>query len=488
MSSKKSVIKNSMFYTLGNLLLKAFSFFLIPLYTSFLSPEEYGILNLSTGFSSVMSMLLMLGLQHSVVRFYTDYKTDQKKLARMFGSVITLLICLGIIFTVLLTIFKDIWIPVFFENLPFTPVVLLSILIAVVQGLYTVYQDILKGMQEAKRSIILTYIFFFLLLGSNICTVVYLKLGAVGILYSTLLVHIVMLVLMFVDLIKRKLFLFVIDRCLIKELLKYSLPLIPHTIAYTVSNYVTRLVISNKMSLSMLGLYSLASQFGGLCDVILNSIQSAFQPWMFGQLKDHKDGESSDISNLTYMLMWVYGFFFILVAVFSQEAIIMMADKSYIDAWIYVPFLVVSVSIKSPLYFYNNFLYYNKEKTKFLFSTSVLGSIACIILTWLLVPKKGIYGAVLASIVGAFVRLVFTLRYVHNDGKTVYSFWKLELLSIIPIIFIIIGLIPSVFIFDNMISLYNLMYKFLIICVYSSIFLLLYRNDLFILLKRYRRK
>ena len=47
MSNKTSVFRNSILYTLGNLLLKAFSFFLIPLYTAYLSTEEYGIINLA---------------------------------------------------------------------------------------------------------------------------------------------------------------------------------------------------------------------------------------------------------------------------------------------------------------------------------------------------------------------------------------------------------------------------------------------------------
>ena len=488
MSSKQGVIKNAMFYTFGNLLLKAFSFFLIPLYTGFLSPEEYGVLNLSIGFTSVISMLLMLGLQYAVIRFYADYKEEQDKVARMFGSVVTLISCLGIALSILLIIFRNFWAPFFFENLPFTPIVFLSIIIAVVQGLYTVYQDMLKGMQEARRSIILTYIFFFLLLGSNIYTVVYLKLGATGILLSTMFVHVVMLVLMFVDLIKRKLFICTIDTSLIKELLKYSLPLVPHSIAYTISNYITRLVISSKLSLSTLGIYSLSSQFGGLGDIILNSIQSAFQPWMFERLNKSNNICRSEISSLSYMLMWVYGLFFILVAIFSQEAVILMANEDYIDAWIYVPALIASISIKSPLYFYNNFLYYDKIKTRYLFTTSVIGSILCILFTWLLVPNFGIYGAVLASIIGMFVRLIFTLKHVYNEGRLFYSFWKLELLSVIPILFIIIGLLPSLLIYDNFISYINIIYKLLIIGVYIIIFLLIYRNNLVVLLKRYKER
>lgn len=488
MDQKKDVLKNSFFYTIGNLLLKAFSFFLIPLYTSYLSPEQYGILNLANSFSSVLSMLLMMGLQYSVIRFFADYKDDRDKVAKMFGTVICFILALGVLISVVLILLRNYWSIYVFEDVSFFPVVLLAILISVVHGLYTVYQDILKGMQDAKRSIILTYIFFFLMLGSNIYTVVVLKMGASGILYSNLVVNTVMLVLMFIDLYKRNLFVFTIDIVVLKELLKYSLPLVPHTMAYTISNYATRLVISNKMSLSMLGVYSLASQFGNLGDVILNSIQSAFQPWMFNRMNDTYERRVDDISKTSYMLMWVYGLFFILIGVFSQEAIILMASESYSEAWIYVPFIVISVAIKSPMYFYNNFLYYDKSKTKYLFHITVVSSIICIIITFLLVPTLGIFGAIAASIISLIIRLILILRIVSNVAKNYYSLIKLHVLFIIPMIFMGIALIPSFTVFKSSLSFINVVYKVLICILYMFIMYVLYKKQIKHYLRNIRKK
>lgn len=484
MGQKKDVIKNSFFYTIGNLLLKAFSFFLIPLYTSYLSPEQYGILNLANSFSSVLTMVFMMGLQYSVIRFFADYKEDRGKVAKMFGTVICFILAIGVSISGILILLRNHWSVFVFENISFFPVVLLAILISVVHGLYTVYQDILKGMQDAKRSILLTYLFFFLMLGSNIYTVVGLKMGASGILYSTLFVNTIMLVLMFIDLYKRHLFVLTIDKTILKELLKYSLPLVPHTMAYTISNYATRLVISNKMSLSMLGVYSLASQFGNLGDVILNSIQSAFQPWMFNRMNDTDEKKADDIAKTSYMLMWVYGLFFILIGVFSQEAIILMASESYIEAWIYVPFIVLSIAIKSPMYFYNNFLYYDKSQTKYLFHITVISSIICIIITFLLVPRLGIFGAIIASIISLIIRLILILRIVSNVAKNYYSLIKLHLLFVIPMILMGIALIPSYTIFKTSFSFFNVVYKILICIAYMLIMYVLYKKQI----KHYLRK
>ena len=488
MGQKKDVLMNSLFYTIGNLLLKAFSFFLIPLYTSYLSPEQYGILNLSTSFSSVVSMALMMGLQYSVIRFFADYKNDYIKIAKMFGTVICFILAIGIIGSCIFISLKKYWSNYIFENIPFYPIVLLSILISVVQGLYTVYQDILKGMQDAKRSIMLTYLFFFLLLSSNIYTVVVLELGASGILYSTLIVNTVMVVLMFVDLIKRQLFVFTIDKRILKDLLKYSFPLVPHTMAYTLSNYATRLVISNKMSLSMLGVYSLSSQFGSLGDIILNSIQSAFQPWMFSRLNATDKRSADDIAKISYMLMWIYGLFFILVGVFSQEAIILMADEKYIESWIYVPFIVMSIAIKSPLYFYNNFLYYDKSKTKYIFYISVTMSIVCVLLTWILVPCWGINGAVIASIIAMVLRIIFTVKKTNSIAKLYYSLVKMEILSIIPMIFMWLALLPSFVndIYSFSISL--ILYKIIIVLIYILIICHIYKQSICFYFSRFKIK
>lgn len=482
--SKSAVIKNSFGYTFGNLLLKAFSFFLIPLYTNYLSTEQYGILNLANNFISVVSMVFMMGLQYSVVRFFADYKNNLQKVAKMFGSIICFVLLVGIFLSSALIIFKNSWSFYFFENIPFYPIVFLAILISVVNGLYTVYQEILKGMQDAKRSILLTYLFFFLLLGSNICTVVFFKLGVAGILISSFGVYITMIIVMFVDLIKRKLFVVTIDKKILKRLLKYCLPIFPHTMAFTIEGYVIRLIISNKMSLSMLGIYSLSFQFGIISDVILNSVQSAFQPWLFNRLNDTDEQKVDDISQVSYTLMWIYGLFFILIGLFSQEAIILMANKSYVEAWVYVPFIVFSIAIKSPTYLYNNFLYYDKNKTKYVSYVTIVSSSIDIILTFLLVPYYGIWGVIMASIIYMVIRLGLILLIAYQDIKQYYSIIKLQTLSLAPMLFMGVALIPSYVKYYNSLSIVNIAYK---ICIFLLYVLLVGLSNKELIKKAYKK-
>lgn len=481
-----SVLANSVFYTFGNMLLKVFSFFLIPLYTAYLQPDQYGILNLASGFTAVVSCIITMGFQYAVIRFYADLKNDLSKVARMFGTIICSIGGGGIVFLCGLFLFRNYWCSCIFKGIDFYPVIFLAILISFVTSLYSVYQDALKGMQQARKSVLLTYVFFFMILVGNILTVVVLNMGAVGILYAILFVNVIMVGIMFVDLIKHELFVFCIDRKILKDLLKYSLPIVPHSVSYNISSFVTRIIINSKMSVSTLGIFSLASQFGGVADIALSSVQSAFQPWMFNRLNDfyHDTNDAgvalTDIARMSYLLMWVYGLIYIIIGSFAQEAVLLMASESYLSSWLYVPIMVFSIALKSPLYFYNNFLYYNKSKTKFIFITTVIGSVINIFITFWLVPIYGILGSIVADIIAIFVRLFIVIPVVYSDSKSVYSFVKFIVLSIVPMIFMAVAIIPS---YSNVesFSWSNILYKILVIFVYIGCVSLVYKEQM----KRY---
>lgn len=468
-NSNNSIVKNSMMYTIANLLLKAFNFFLIPLYTAHLTTEEYGVINLASGFYTLVSSFIILSLQYAVIRFYADIHNDKKKISRMFGTVINFIVVAGISFLIVALIERRIITSYFFRGVSFFPIVFLSLLVSVVSGLYQVYQDILKGMQEARKSVWMSYFYFFLMFCLNVVAVVVLKLGAVGVITSTLIVNTILVLIMFVDLIKHGLYQACIDRTILKELLKYSLPLVPHTVAYNLQTYATKVIISAKLSMALLGIYSLASQFGSIADVILSSVQAAFQPWFYRVLNDNSEQRKKKISSLTYSLMWVYGLFFIGIGAFSQEAILLMANEGYAHSWVYVPLIVFSVALKSPLYFYVNFLYYDKSKTKYIFISTMLGCIVNIWLTAILVPIVQIVGSIIADIGGLIVRLAFTMLILGKQTQHIYSFWKLELYSVIPIGFLVLALIPSFTMFSNCISFLNLTYKAIIVLMYLGI-------------------
>lgn len=485
MTLKSNVYINSILYSGGNILLKAFSFFLIPLYTAYLSTEQYGVINLATSFSSVLGYIIVFGLQYSVKRYYTEYKESTERVSRMYSTAINFILILSATTLILLLPSVSLWSEYLLPELEIR-VVIISVLLACTIGLTTIYQDILKGMQQARKSVTVTYVMFFILVTMNIIAVAVMKLGAMGMLLSSLIGNILLIGYMFYDLRKHSLYQFCFDKNELHSLIKYAAPLLPHTLAFSFYSYFSRIIITSKLSLAILGLYSLATQFGSVSDIILNSVQSAFQPWMFDRMKENSGESKQQIQYTTHILMWVYGIMFILIGAFSQEAILIMANESFSDAWVYVPVMVFSIAVKSPLYFYNNFLYYEKNKTKYIFYSTVVGSILSIFFTLILISHFGVYGVIMAEVLAMIVRLAMAIYYTKEESAGVYSLVKLELLSFVPMIFLAIAILPSYLFFKNELSIMNAIYKLIVFMVYLFVFAFMYRYKLTSILGKIR--
>ena len=86
-SSAGRVVVNSVIYTFSGLLLKCFSFFLLPLYTAYLTTKDYGITSIANSFISTMSFVVTFSLFSAVMRFYVDLKDSPEKLKRFYGTI-----------------------------------------------------------------------------------------------------------------------------------------------------------------------------------------------------------------------------------------------------------------------------------------------------------------------------------------------------------------------------------------------------------------
>src|SRR5690625_2580823 len=101
MTAKKKVLENSFLYIFSSMLVKAMGFLLLPIYTLFLTPDDYGITNLVMGFINVATFIVSFSLYSAVIRFYADNKDNHEKLKRLYGTVISIVFISGVITLIL---------------------------------------------------------------------------------------------------------------------------------------------------------------------------------------------------------------------------------------------------------------------------------------------------------------------------------------------------------------------------------------------------
>ncbi len=468
MSTQKKVLENSFLYIFSSLLVKAIGFLLLPIYTKFLLPKDYGITNLVSGFTSVATFIIAFSLYSAIIRFYTDYKEDGEKLKRFYGSIITFIMISGGLFIGAGFIFDNLLIALFFKGITFYPVVLLALVTLIFLALHTVHQNILQSMQKGKKLAMINLILFALQVGIVLFFIGILKLGATGVLLTTLIINVGYFVYMMIDLKRSKLIVLGIDFKILKEALTYSIPIMPHNLSTQIANFTTQIFINNSTSLASVGLYGIASQFSAIIDVVQVSVNQAFTPWFYDMMNTKEDVDKKSIVSLSNILLIVYSLLYMGIGLFSQEVILIMTSEKYILSWTVIPVLVVGFSVKSIYYFHVNILFYYKSAAKKIFIATLTGSFADILLAFVLVPKFGMYGAALSFIIAKVivVSIVVTICKKYNDiGYKVIGMLKI----IVPsLIFMGTGLIFSYTRYLTVFSWKNLCYKMLILLTYLA--------------------
>lgn len=477
MSSNKRVIRNSFIYTTSNILLKACSFLLIPIYTNYLTTDDYGIVSIINSFTSVAIYLIVFSLFSAVFRFYADIKNDHCKVKRYIGTICTFCLITNVFFLAICFCTQKIVSNTFFAGVDFFPIVLLALIYTSTNSLYTLYQDILKSMQFAKKSAVTSLLYFFVQLVICIYLVAILRLGAVGTITAYVVTQIVFCVWAFVDLNKMDVFQFCIDKELLKESLMYSIPIIPHNLSTTIAQYVSKLFISGSFSLSAVGVFNLAQQFGLIADTVQSSVSSAFQPWLFEQLNEKERTLKKNIFDLTKMLTWAYCFIFILIGFFSKEAIEIIASKSYLPAWEVVPLIVLTYAIKIPYYFYVTVLFYYKKATNKVFIITLSTSLLNIFLSALFIPELSMIGSVLADAISMGSRVALVIVFSKKFGDVGFRLWSIVSRIIYPMVIMGVFLLPS-YLNGSIGTLFEILVKIVGVLVFMAGILVFERKNL----------
>ncbi len=475
---KDRMISNSIIYIGSNLMLKAFNFLLLPLYTAYLTTSDYGITNLVNRFQNVSSYLVSFCLQVAAVRFFAEYKNDNEKTKRLFGTIISFTFFSGIAFFILCLSLNSILVKLVFSGILYWPTIFMSTIALIFITLFSVFQEIMKGMQKAKCVAVASFSYFFIQLGLNILTVVILKKGANGVIFSSVISNSLVSIAMLAYLIKIKKIRLGIDFCILKETIKYSIPLLPHNIAASVSQFVSNVFINNFASLSTVGIFGLASQFGSIAEMVQSSSNTAFQPWFYDEMNDKRAEYVKRIRDKSSLLVWFYGFVLIGLSYFSKEVILLFCNASYWSAWTVVPLIVLVYVANIPYFFYVNFLFYYKKGTKYVFYATLPASVLNILLSYFFIQQWDMYGSVVSDIIFVIVKMLIIYFLSRKFDKTTLSIRSFVFKIFIILLIAIVGILPSYLLFSNCVSFAEIGYKFLLLLAYLAVVIILCRKQL----------
>lgn len=475
-SSGRKLLSNSIIYTVSGLLLKCFGFFLLPFYTAFLTTEDYGITSIANSFIMTASFIAALSLYSAILRFYIDYKNDKNKLKRFYGTVISFTFLFSFVLLVLSYVFRDYISKKIFSGLNYYPTILVCFISLIFYCQHSIYDNILKSQQKAIKSSILAFLYSVTTVSITMYLVVARKLGANGVILGMMISGAIYTAFFIIDMIVHKEIIFCIDFKILKESLKYSLPIMPHNLSTQIVDFISRSIIGISGSLSSLGIYSVALQFGTIADTIQLYVDQAYGPWLYERLHEKEEGYQRTIRSLVKLLISLIGLFFVVLPLFAHDYIVLFINHSYYDAWKLVPFIVIVYGIKTIYYFYVEVLFYYKEASRVLFVATLTSGIVNVALSYILIPVFGAFGAIASNGISMVIRVViitFISRKFENIGLCLKDF----LMNILIISsFIIIGLSLSFLKYQYQFSFKNLAFKIIIVMAYVALMYFMNRS------------
>lgn len=418
--SYRTLVSDAMVFAAGNMLTKLIQFFLLPMYTALLTTEQYGIGELVNNTSELLYPLCCLGVYEGVFRFALD-KGSNKKAIFSTGIAVALALAPVVAATGIvgfaLTGFDYTW-----------QLVALCLIIS----FKSVCLQFAKGIGRTRL-----YAASGVVGALTLCGAGYLFLGVLGMGVSGYLLALVVSqgIQLILVLLGARLWRFadisMLARPLARDLLRYSLPMIPNALAWWFVNLSGRYIVLLSQGAEVAGLYTAASKLPAVMNMFVTIFQ---QSWQIFSAREFGANDSVDSFGTVFKVFTAFLLCAgsLVVALTNPLAKIMLSGDFY-AARVYVPFLMLSSIISGYSTYFGTI--YNAAKTNgMIFITTIAGAIVNVAFGAGLAFFVGAWGPIIAGVCAyvliSTARAFDTRRFVDVEVDVLYQFIGLTILVV----------------------------------------------------------
>lgn len=463
MSRTKELVKNTIIITIGKFSTQIVSFFLLPLYTTKLSTDEYGNYDLIATIAIFLVPLITMLLEESMFRFLIDVKTKKEK-EKIITHTFLFIIINSIIFSMVIIILTYLF------DLELGIYILLYTLASTIVALSNALS---RGEGRIKIYSFSNFLLSILTIILSILFILVFKLGFKSLILSYTISNLVISLLV---LLKLKVYKYISIRKIrvktLKEMLSYSVPLVPNTICWSIINVSDRLFISEYIGVGANGVYSISNKFPNIINNFYNYFNTA---WRESSAKIINDGTHKvDYPKIFSKIQKFIFSITILLITFMPLLFIILIDSKFKEGLLYIPILCVSVYYSSLSGYYGG-IFTAFKNTKILGITSLVAAIINLFINILFIKKIGIFAAAISTLFSSLFLYYSRKQKCSKFVDIKFSFYK-EML--IALAFLVISLL---YYFNNVyITILNI-----ILATIISFYLC--KNEIMLFLKRIKR-
>jgi O-antigen/teichoic acid export membrane protein len=413
-SQFKKIAKHSPWYIVPNLLTKASSFFLLPIYTRYLSPTDYGILGNLQAVSLLLPILISLYLDSAFGRYYyLERAVSEERVKRLYSTHFWF-VCLwgGIVTIVGLIISTFTLVPL--VEVPFFPYMPLVFIPPVLSQLAIMGSQVFRANLRAREIGIVRVASFVASTSLILVLLVPCKMGVLARLYGAAIGPLINFIVFTVIAVRNSLLEFVFDATILRRSLAYALPMVPNIAGGWITRASDKLILTYYGALSDVGLYVLATQIAYILYLVNDSMTQVQGPIGMSALTDDAQKGRKQISAFLSFYVWVVLLFYLGLAFFSKEVLYFLTDEKFHLAY-KVVWIVAFEYVLSGIYRIFTTIISFHGKTWVISSGAILSALGDLVMNLVLIPRFGQLGAAGSTVLSV---AIYTLWIVYWAQKT----------------------------------------------------------------------
>ncbi len=415
-------------YAISDFIQKGLAFILIPLYTIYLVPSDYGILNITSAATGILCIFFLQSFEGAFTRFYYDFDSN-KELKEYFGSTWLFLLIYSIILCLILDQIGTRTNCFGFRSVPYNPYIRIAVWTAVIgnitlllpKTLFLVRENIWKfcSLNLSLTSFTVIFIVYF---------VVYKHEGALGCIKGPFVAGIIVgLPALWVIFNNIR---FCVNYSHIKKTLIFALPLLPHLLSLWALNLSDRFILERYVSLKDIGIYALGYQIASILQVIAYSATNAITPFYYKTASSAPNPEKT-LKKVTTYFLFALAWIGIWINAYSYEAIQFLALKhpAYEAAYKVIPWALLGFFSRGFYFIFSTAIYYAK-RLKYLTIVTITASFLNIILNIISIPYFGYMAAAVNTFFGFAFQALVIYFFAQKCYMIKYEFKRICLICV----------------------------------------------------------
>lgn len=404
----KNLFKDTLIFAIGSLGSKFILFFMVPLYTNYMSKAEYGISEYVFTISNLLIPILSVSIWEGVIRMGLKTGTKRENVLRNGLSVFAAS-------SIVIMLITPLW--RFYDAIG--PWRMYLSAYAIVYILNQIELNYLKVQEKNKLYSLASIFQTAVLAGLNVFLLVGLRMGIEGYLLSNVIAVLSAdLLIFFLGKLGKDLKGGSFDMDLLKQMLAYSGPLIVNNISWWIIHSSDKIMIQTMRSSAELGLYTAASKIPSLINVFVTIFTQA---WGVSSIKEMESSNDNKYYSEVFELYSVFlvGCMIALTTVIKPFMHVYVG-KEFVESWIFVPLLLLAAVMQAFSSYFGALLGALQKSVKTM-TTTLVGGVVNIILNYVLISRIGIWGAIIGTLTAFVVvtlqRRVIVAKYVNLSNS-----------------------------------------------------------------------